>query len=165
MAARNQLSPGGAIALGLLFGAAGTFIVLLALGAFGDPGLTEGTPPWVGVAGGLVFVLAGLAIIVGYAVAGGVASDGDLPPGTPFAVRLVQLLLGLGIVGSLASIASWVAFGPGPRRFGGGASIGGVAVGGGAGEALGRVVFGIGAVLCWAILAAMLVVSVKRLRR
>jgi hypothetical protein len=30
---RNQLSPGGAIAIGLLCGAMGTFVMLLALGA------------------------------------------------------------------------------------------------------------------------------------
>ena len=74
--------------MGVFFGAMGTFIVLLALGTFGDPHLSDGTPPWVGVAAGLAFLLGGLAVIVGYGVAGGIAPDGDLPAGTPFFVRL-----------------------------------------------------------------------------
>jgi len=161
VANRNQLSPGGAIVMGVFFGAMGTFIVLLALGTFGDPHLSDGTPPWVGVAAGLAFLLGGLAVIVGYGVAGGIAPDGDLPAATPFFVRLVQYVLGLGITAMLASIASWVAFGSGSRHFSGS----GLFVGGAVNEALGRAVFGIGALLTWAITAVMLVVSVNRLRR
>jgi hypothetical protein len=92
----SQLSPGAAVAIGLTCCAMGAFVILLALGVFGAS-LTDDTPRWVGVCGGLVFVLGGLALIVGYAVAGGVAPDGDLAPGTPFAVRLVQFLLGLAV--------------------------------------------------------------------
>ena len=116
MADRNQLSPGGAIAIGLLCGAIGTVVMLMALAA-GDGRMSDSTPPWVLVCAGLVFVLAGLAMIVGYGIAGGVAPDGDLLPGTPFSVRLVQYLLGFGIIAMLASIASWVAFGGGSRHF------------------------------------------------
>jgi hypothetical protein len=119
---RNQLSPGAAIVIGVFFGAMGTFVVLLALGTFGPARLSDGTPPWVGVVGGLLFLLGGLAVIVGHGIAGGVGPDGDLPVGTPFVVRLVQY-------------------------------------------ALGRTLFGIGAVLTWVFMAVMLVVSVKRLRR
>ena len=160
MADRNQLSPGGAIVIGLLCGAMGTLVMLLALGA-GEGRMSDGTPPWVLVCGGLAFVLAGLAIIVGYGIAGGVTPDGDLLPGTPFAVRLVQYLLGLGIVALLASIASWVAFGGGSRHFAGS----GPFISGAVNEALGRTAFGIGAALAWAFMALMIVVSVKRLRR
>jgi hypothetical protein len=90
-----------------------------------------------------------------------VAPDGDLPPGTPFVVRLVQYVLGLGITATLASIASWVAFGSGSRHFSGS----GPFISGAVNEALGRTVFGIGAVLTWAFMAVMVIVSVKRLRR
>ena len=92
--------------IGVFFGAIGTLVTLLALGTFGDRHLTDGTPPWVGVAVGAMFVLAGLAIIVGYSVAGGATDDGDLPPGTPRAVRVIQSVLGLGITTLLASVAS-----------------------------------------------------------
>src|SRR2546426_10567978 len=112
VADRNQLSPGGAIVIGLLCGAMGTLIMLLALGA-GEGRMSDGTPPWVLVCAGLAFVLAGLAIIVGPGIPRGGAPDGDPLPGTPFAVRLVQYLLALCIIAMLASIASWVAFGGG----------------------------------------------------
>ena len=158
---RNQLSPGAAIVVGLLMGVMGTIVVLVAGGTFGEHALSDGTPPWVGVAAGLAFVMAGLAMIVGYGVAGGVAPDGDLLPGTPIVVRLVQTALGVGIVAMLASIASWIAFGPGVRHFTGT----GLFMGRVVDEMLGRVVFGIGAVLAWAFMAALIVVSIKRLRR
>jgi hypothetical protein len=49
--------------------------------------------------------------------AGGAIANGDLPPGTPRSVRIVQSALGLGIAALPASIASWIAFGAGPRHF------------------------------------------------
>jgi len=107
-------------------------------------------------------VLAGAAIIVGYAVAGGAAPDGDLPPGTPRWVRVTQSLLGLGIIVALAAVGTWVAFGPGPRAF----SVTLPFVGRGPGdETVGRVAFGIGAVLMWIFLVVFVVVSVQRIRR
>jgi hypothetical protein len=154
---RNQLSLGSVIAIGLLMGILGSIVILVALGTFGEQAVSDGTPPWVGVAAGLTFVMCGLAMIVGYGIAGGAAPDGDLLPGTPVFVRLVQTGLGLGIVAMLASIASWIAFGPGVRHFTGT----GLFIGGVVGETVGRV----GAVLAWAVMAALLVVSIKRLRR
>ena len=161
MAARTQLSPGGAIAIGLFMGAMGTLVVLIALGAFGEGRLSDGTPTWVGVVAGLVFVVGGLAMIVGYGIAGGVGPDGGLPPGTPLAVHIVQGALGIGIASMLGAIASWVAFGPGVRHFSGTGLFFGEAVN----ETIGRTVFGIGAVLIWVFVVAMIAVSVKRLRR
>ena len=72
---RNQVSPRGAIAYGLVCGAIGTFIILIALGAITVARPPE-APPRVGVCAGLVFILAGLALIVGYGSAGGVGADG-----------------------------------------------------------------------------------------
>jgi hypothetical protein len=160
VAERNQLAPGAAVVIGVFFGIIGTLVTLLALGTFGDGHLSDGTPPWVGIAVGVMFLLAGLAIIVGYGVAGGATDDGDLPPGTPRGVRLVQSALGLGITALLASIATWVAFGSGSRHFSGS----GPFISGSVNEILGRAVFGIAAVLMWVFMAVMIVVSVKRLR-
>jgi|RhiMetdeSRZDD1v2_1073273.scaffolds.fasta_scaffold1509846_2 hypothetical protein len=157
----RQLPPVAAVVVGLGCALMGTFIVLLGLGALGEPPLADGVPAWVGVLGGVVFVLGGAALIVGYVVAGGATADGDLPPGTPFSVRLVQYLLGLGITMSLASIASWVAFGPGPRQFGGSGTFGGGAVS----ETLGRAVFGLGAGLTWLFVITLGVVGLRRLGR
>jgi hypothetical protein len=85
----SQLPPRSAVLFGLLFMAAGVPPILAALGMLPVP-LTRGTPAWVGVCAGLLFILGGAAIINGYAIAGGAGPDGDLPPGTSFGVRLVQ---------------------------------------------------------------------------
>jgi hypothetical protein len=156
----RELSPVGALVLGVACSLVGTFVVLLALGRFGATPWAEGTPPWIGVLGGLVFVLGGLALIVGYVVAGG-TPGADLPPGTPYGVRLTQYLLGLGITTSLALITSWVAFGPGPRAFRTGGTIGGLV----ADETFGRAVFGFGAVLVWLFVALLSVTGLRRLGR
>jgi hypothetical protein len=164
--ARNQLSPGGAIAIGLVFGAAGTFILLLGLGVITPHSSPDDAPGWVIACAGLAFVQAGLALIVGYGIARGVGPDGDLAPGTPLAVRATQWLLGLGITGCLAAIGTWVAFGPGTRHFSGGIGIGPIHIGGRqAGEMFGRAAFGLGAVVAWLIFALFAVLGFRRLRR
>ena len=158
----TPLSPRAAVALGLVVSGMGVFIVLLAVGIIPDAEASRQAPRWAVAAAGLAFVLAGAAMIVGYAVAGGAAPDGDLPPGTPRWVRVTQGLLGLGIISALAAVATWVAFGPGPRAF----TVTLPFVGRGPGdETVGRALFGIGAVLMWLFLIAFLVVSVRRLRR
>ena len=148
--------------LGLVFIAAGLGLTLLALGLVpGAPAAPE-APRWVVACAGLAFALCGGAVIVGYVVAGGAGPDGDLLPGTPRSVRLTQYLLGLGIISCLAAIATWIAFGPGPRTF----TVTLPFVGRGPGsESVGRAVFGIGAVLMWVFFAVFVVVSAQRLRR
>ena len=158
---RTQLSPGAAIAIGVFMGAMGILVMLIALGTFSERHLSDGTPPWVAIVAGMMFVMGGLAMIVGYGIAGGVAPDGSLPLGTPLTVCIVQNALGLGIAAMLALIASWVAFGPGVRHFTGTAPF----ISGAVKETLGRAVFGIGAVLIWIFVAATIVVTVKQLRR
>ena len=158
----TPLSPRAAVALGFLFIAMGVFLVLFSVGLMPGAEASLEAPRWVGACAGLMFVLCGGAMIVGYAVAGGVGPDGDLPAGTPRWVRLTQYLLGLGIISSLAAIATWIAFGPGRRAF----TVTLPFAGRGPGdETVGRVVFGIGAVLMWVFLVVFLVVSVQRLRR
>jgi len=101
-------------------------------------------------------------MIVGYAVAGGVKPDGDLPAGTPRGVRVTQYLLGLGIISALGAVTTWVAFGPGSRAF----TVTLPFVGRGPGdETVGRAAFGIGAVLMWIFLVVFVMISVRRIRR
>jgi hypothetical protein len=158
----TPLTPKGAVALGLVFVAAGAGVGLLALGLVPGAEASLEAPRWVVACAGLMFTFCGGAVIVGYAVAGGTGPDGDLRPGTPWGVRLTQALLGLGIIGLLAAIFSWIAFGTGPRAF----TITLPFAGRGPGdETFGRTVFGIGAVLIWVFFAVMAVVSVRRLRR
>jgi hypothetical protein len=160
---QRTLSPRAAWGWGLFVAAIGLFYILLAAGAIGSAAGRSGqTPRWVGGCVGLVFLLGGAALILGFAITGDARTDGDLPPGTPQWLRLTQYLLGLGIVGSMAAIASWVAFGPGPRTF----STTIPSLGRGhANEIVGRVAFGFGATLMWIFFVVFAVVSVWRLRR
>jgi hypothetical protein len=117
MSSQAHLSARGAVALGLVFMAIGLLIILLASGIVSGAEPQLEAPPWVVACAGLGFVLCGGTIIIGYAVAGGVGPDGELPSGTPLSIRIAQYTLGLGFVGSMAAITSWIAFGPGPRTF------------------------------------------------
>lgn len=99
----TPLSPRAAVAVGTAVSGMGVLIVLLAVGIIPGAEASLEAPRWVVATAGLAFVLAGAAVIVGYAVAGGAAPDGDLPPGTPRWVRITQSLLGLGIIVSLAA--------------------------------------------------------------
>ena len=156
-----QLPPRAAVALGLVFAVVG-LIVIAAAFRITPTGAAGETPRWVGAAAGLVFVLLGATVIIGFAVAGGAAADGDLPPGTPFGVRLAQYGLGLAIVALLTAIFSWIAFGPGPRQF---IMTGLPALGPRAAETVGRAVFGLGAGLMAVFFVVLAIVSVGRLRR
>ena len=159
MSDRTHLSPHGAVVVGLFCGGTGALVILASLGVFGPARLSPGTPPWIGVLAGLVFVLAGLAVIVGYALAGGAAAGGDLPPGTPVRLRVTQYCLGLGITASLALIGTWIALGAGPRSCQVTAMITAEAS-----ATVCRVVFGFGALLTWVFAVVLGVVSYKRLR-
>ena len=162
MASAQPLSPRAAILWGLVCVAAGCAPILIGLGVV--PGeLTPGTPGWVGVAAGLAFVCAGAAVIVGYAVAGGVGPDGDLPAGTPFAVRLTQNLLGFCIVGLLEAIVVWIAFGPGERHFSSTFSWPFGVTSAAASEREGRIVFGAGAVAIGIFWVVLTIISARRL--
>ena len=159
------MSPRLAIVFGLLSAAVGVAIVLAGIGVMQvAPAADVQGSPWVVVCAGLMFVFLGAAVIVGFAVAGGSGPDGDLPSGTPFSVRVVQYLLGLGIVGSLAAIFTWVAFGPGERHFSSTVVLPFMARGAAAsGETSGRVTFGIAAVLIWLFFATFGFLGARRL--
>ena len=96
MAANNQLSPRGAVAMGLAFVACGIFPILIGVGVIApSPG---DAPGWVATAAGVMFICAGAAVILDYGIAGGVGADGDFKPGTPLWIRGANLALGLAIV-------------------------------------------------------------------
>lgn len=88
---------------GALFVAAGVPPILasLQIAPFAQGG--GGPPPWVGIAAGAAFILAGLSLW-----AQAPWSDSPLPKALAFAVMV-----------ALAAIANWVAFGAGPRQCGG----------------------------------------------
>jgi hypothetical protein len=160
----NQLTPRGAIIMGVFFMISGTFPVLIALGILhGRP--APGVPSWVGVAAGSMFILAGLAIINGYAVGGGAQPNGDLSASAPFPVRVVQYLLGVAIVGLMFAVFAWVSFGPGERHFSSSMSIPGFSSSGHSSERSGRFAFGIATILIGLFFAVATVSGAKRLWR
>ncbi len=105
-------------------------------------------PAWIGILIGLMFASAGLlAIIRSFA---GMDAGGNLAADAPGAVKAVNFGLGFVVAAGLASVFTWVAFGPGERHFT--VSAGGFSgPAGSGGDILGRVMFGAGAVLGWII--------------
>ncbi len=162
----QQVSPRQAVIFGLLFIGAGLAIVLAALGISPvRPAPDVKDSAWVIVCAGLVFVFGGAAVIVGFAVAGGTGPDGDLPPGTPFAIRLVQYLLGVGIVGMLTAICTWISIGRGHRQFSTSISLPFVAWHPASDETVGRFMFGIAATLLWVMLIGLGFAGARHLAR
>lgn len=126
---QQQLSPGGRLAIGfaLLVGGLGIAAVAIDLLTLEPDKLASSN--LVGAAGGLAFALAGALLV--------------LP------ARFVRLraLLAAMLVTSFAWALDWIAFGPGERQFSGGASSAGIGIGFHPSELVGRIAFGIGAVL------------------
>jgi hypothetical protein len=76
--------------------------------------LTPGTPAWVGVCAGMLFVFAGVMLINGYAW--GHAPLSRSTTVEPYRV-FVQDVLGFLLCALFAAIFGWIAFGPGERQF------------------------------------------------
>ncbi|HEX4158255.1 MAG TPA: hypothetical protein VHY79_07245 [Rhizomicrobium sp.] len=126
-------------------------------------------PQWIGILFGLMFFFAGITTII-RSFTGGDA-NGDLPATAPPVLRIANYALGIVIVAGLATLLSWVAFGPGERHFivSAGVFTGGTGAGftertGAGGDLLGRIAFGFGAVLGWFMLGMMVVLMMRRWR-
>ena len=144
----DSLTPRGRLVLGALVIAMGAFVVLVASDALDmHYQRTASAPPWIGMIGGLVFVLAGGALMIG---ARG-ASDGKLPATAPWILRALQHAVILVLVGLMATIGTWVAFGPGERAF----TMSGFGMTGDDNLWLGRAMFGVGALITWTFFVAV----------
>jgi len=129
MADLDQDSRSSNPVLGLIFIGFGVFPALAAfdVGPLG-PGDIKG-PPWLGIAVGGVFVLAGLILILGK----------SLP--------LIKPILGILMVAGLAAIGNWIAFGVGERICTGTMLPFGIGGNGQYSDLACRIPFGIGAVI------------------
>jgi len=161
----SQLSPRGAVLMGLLFVACGIPPILIGLGVLTPSNLDPATPPWVGVCAGLMFSVAGVLIIVDFALGSRIGPDGDFEPGTPFAIRLANLLLGMTILGLMTAVFGWVSFGSGPRRFTSTLWLPFMTRSWVSGELSGRIVFGAATLLMAFMFVACTIVGIERLRR
>jgi hypothetical protein len=128
----NGANPGGSAGpwwLALIVLAAGAIIVAGAMGWL-PLRLSPGVPRWVGAAAGMVFVLGGIAVAM------------------PARASRAKDAIGAALVTMLTAVGAWVAFWPGARTFSSSVAGGGVTVSSGGDEWVGRVVFGLGAILC-----------------
>lgn len=143
---------------GVLSLAGGTAMILASFGVIPFEPRAGEAPLWVLALAGGAFAMAGLVLLVQGA---GRASPttGELPPGSPLWMRLVQSALSLGVMTLLALVGSWVAFGAGERHF----STAGL-VEGHVNEMVGRGVFAFGALIAWLCVALFAVGAVRRLR-
>lgn len=122
---------------------AGLLVMLFVSGVIPSHGANA--PTWVGMIAGGAFVLAGSALVL-RSFAGGDRNDGELPIDAPRWLRIAYYILGLSMIGSLAAIGTWIAFGPGERVF----SMSVPFVGTGpADQSVGRTIFGIGTLITW----------------
>jgi hypothetical protein len=118
-------------------------------------------PVWIAVSIGLAFLFAG-AVLLSDAVAGGLGPDGQLRADAPRWIKRFQSVMGLAIAVTLATITSWVAFGPGERHFSASVSLPFIAASKGGGDTAGRWAFGFGAVLIWTLIAVTLVGAARK---
>lgn len=155
----TELSPRGAVMLALVLVACGVAPILGAIGIIPYP-LTPGTPVWVGVAAGGIFIFAAAAMINGYVFGGGKNFDTEAPP----RVRAVQNVLGFAILASFAAIGGWIGFGPGERAFSSSISLPFWHSEGRGNVNMGRAVFGLGAIICGAFALAVVYSGLRNRR-
>jgi ABC-type transport system involved in multi-copper enzyme maturation permease subunit len=99
-----------ALAFAAGFALLGLFVMLAGLGVFGRS--RGDAPGWIVIVAGAAFVLAAASLALS-AIGGATARNGALTGTAPFALRLLQTVLGLGLVALLAVTATWVALHPG----------------------------------------------------
>jgi hypothetical protein len=135
----------------------GLYFSLIGLGVLPVPGgpKTLHGPLWIVLAAGVVFLLGGIAVALQDA-AGADLDTGELPKDAARWVRVAQYLIGVTIFACFGLIGSWIAFGPGDRAFSGTVPVG---------TTLGRIMFGIGAVIVWLGLIAYAVSGARKLRK
>lgn len=139
--------------IGLLFvagiAAIGIYIVLAGLGKFGRGG---GAPGWVLVVAGAAFLFAAasmaLSAIGGIFFGAKTGTDGSLTDDVPYGIRAAQILLSLGIVALLATVATWVALNPEASA-----------------SQSSKIAFAAGAIILWVTLAGFAFWRLRKLRR
>jgi hypothetical protein len=157
------LTPQGGIVVGSVFVASGLIAILAGLGVI-PMRMSPGIQPWVVVAAGSMFALAGLSMINGYGLGGGIQEDGDLAATAPYALRVAQYLLGLAILGLMFTVFAWVAVGSGERHFASWMTFAGHRSRPASSERFGRIAFGACAAFLGLFFVLSAVAGAQRLR-
>jgi hypothetical protein len=160
MPTRSQLTPRTALLFGLVCIAFALIPILAGLGII-PVKTSDGTPAWVAVGAGLLFLFAG-AILLSDAAAGGTGPDGQLLATAPAWVKPFQWVMGFAIMSMFASIFSWIAFGSGERHFQGSISLPFFSTHSPSSETEGRWAFGIGAVIMWCVVAGVVASTARK---
>jgi hypothetical protein len=149
------------IGMGLLALAVGAIPLLAAVGVLphAQHAPSDPAPSWMGWLIGLMFAGAGISVIMQGIM--GANARGELAPGAPRGLRVIQELVGVFIICALAMLFTWIGFGPGARHFS--VSAGGLStMTSGSGDTMGRVAFGCGAILIWCVAAYAVVTTLRR---
>jgi hypothetical protein len=114
------------------------------------------SPLWVLLCAGAVFFFAGVALVI---QSFGATATGELPADAPRWLRILQFAIAVAIFGCFGAIASWIAFGPGERHFSAAVMTGNATID----AAVGRMAFGVGAVIIWLCTAAVIASGIRKL--
>jgi hypothetical protein len=157
--APHQASPHEIIGVGVAFGAAGLYFMLGAAGTLPMPE-TNG-PSVIIFCAGLAFVFAGLTCVVRAreSARDRLHIESEMTDTGPRWTGVSIRMLAIGATGALAIIGSWVAMGSGPRAFSLSAPFVEMQT---AGEAVGRSVFALGAVIAWIYAIALTIGTVRK---
>jgi hypothetical protein len=157
MSARQPATPQEARWIGAIAAAFGLYFMLVGFGLLPVPGGPRNlhAPLWVVVLAGLVFFLGGLAVVL--QGMGRANASGELPSDAPHWIRVAQYLIGVTIFASFALIGSWIAIGGEARQFSSNVPFVGVSIA--------RIMFGIGAAICWLATAGFAVSGARKLLR
>lgn len=145
-------SPWVFVGVGLLGIAIGTAIILSVMGVLPVQGrLQPGVTNWIVVCAGIVFAgIGGIFALTGFSAT---RIGSRTQARAPILFRLLNFVVAVAALGSLAAIASFAALGPGPRVFSVTLSFVGEVSGA---ELIGRIFFGAIALLLWGVVGVLL---------
>jgi hypothetical protein len=139
---RNPIIVGG------IAGAFGLYFLLVGFGLLPVPSHRNG-PAWLETFAGVAFLFAGLSVVMGGLI-GSSNKNGELSDDAPLWAKALCWLAAVAAAGSLAAIATWIAFGGGQRGFNMA-----VLISGPLNEGIGRALFGLSTIFAWFITIAL----------
>jgi len=153
----REASPHEVAGLGIALSLAGLYFMLGSLGVLPMP--TADGPAFLVFAAGAAFLFAGL-FCLGCARTEMSDNPTSLSEASPGWLRLSYQALCIGVLGALATIGTWLAIGSGPHAFAVSSPFVSMQT---TGDAIGRTIFGLGAVIVWICMIALTVSTVRKL--